>query len=329
MYVLWMQACICTLMPPLHWDFGANLQLSLLVAAVASTCAAAGLLAGEFFASRRLVRIAPGIFAAALAAFVAVGALLDMPAWLATGSGCLAAVLLGAWLLQFEPVLSRLARLAQPKAAWAGLLFLSLVASRFLAANVLNSIQPQLSPAEIDLADVPVLATQAVTDKGRGISLFHFKMHSASAEIQKFVAQNEKDRAQLIRLLESNPASNCYGWVFTRGQYGIRDAEVPIILSDNEYVEISQPQDGDLVVYRRGDDICHCGVVRIVDRHAPVLVESKWGPFGVYLHAPSTQPFGGDSRFYRSARPNHMLALRAADNNRATVSIIAPAAQLP
>ncbi|MBW8886012.1 MAG: hypothetical protein JF612_14835, partial [Planctomycetia bacterium] len=54
-------------------------------------------------------------------------------------------------------------------------------------------------------------------------------------------------------------------------------------------------------------------VVRMA-KHAPILIESKWGPLGVYLHTIEKQPFPGTWMFYRSARVDHLLAMRRANS---------------
>src|SRR5439155_26037396 len=114
----------------------------------------------------------------------------------------------------------RMTRLFTPKAAWAAVLALSLIASRYLAAHVLHALDRQPAPQSVDLEDMPVRLTEAFTDKGRTVSLFHFKIHSTAAEIQQFVDANE-DRSQIIRLYEPNSAANCHGWIFTGGTFGI------------------------------------------------------------------------------------------------------------
>jgi hypothetical protein len=296
----------------MHWAFGTEIQMTLLVASLAATCAAAGLLACELLGSRRVARFAPGWVGAALALIAAVSFALRQPGWLAGGCGSLGGLLLAAWAIHAESARFLIAKCLQPRTIWAALLFLSVLASRFLGASVLHAVGSSPSPVEMDLADVPVLKTQAVTDKGHAIALFHFKMHSSAEEIEQFIEQSEREHAQLIRLLAANPASNCHGWIFTGGQYGVRDTEVSQILVDQGYVEVTQPAEGDLVVYRHADDICHSGLVRLPHKQAPVLVESKWGPLGVYLHAVEAHPFGGECRFYRSQRQGHTLALQSA-----------------
>lgn len=308
----------------MHLDLSAEFLLTLLATAFAATCSVAALLACEYFGNRRYCRAAPAVVAIGLGAAALLSQLFSQPNWLAGGCLIVGAVMGLVWLFSREGTRSWSIRLLQPKAIWAVLLCVSAMAARILSSSVLNSVHFQSLAAEIDLSDVPVMSLEAITDKGRGIALFHFKMNSADEEIQRFAQSNEKDHAQLIRLIEPNPASNCHGWVFTAGQYGIRDPEVGSILSDNDYAEVAQPQEGDLAIYRRGNEICHSGLVRIAEKHSPVLIESKWGPFGVYLHATAAQPFGGECRFYRSSRSSHTLAMRRPAIDHATASIASP-----
>jgi hypothetical protein len=58
----------------------------------------------------------------------------------------------------------------------------------------------------------------------------------------------------------------------------------------------------------------------MADKHAPILIESKWGPFGVYLHTVDMQPFRGSCKFFRSSRADHLLVLNRSDLDAATVS---------
>jgi len=215
-----------------------------------------------------------------------------------------------AWALSIDVVRRQMARLCTAKVVWGFALLASMIASRYLAAHVLLSLDRQSSPRELDLEDVPIRRTQALTDAGRPVSLFHFKMYSTAAEIEQFIAVNEKDLTQIIRLTEPNSAANCHGWVFTGGKYGIRDPEIAQILTDNGYGEVTAPREGDLAIYISDSKTTHSGIVRIADQRSPILVESKWGPFGVYLHGVDRQPFKGQCKFYRSERSGHLLALR-------------------
>src|SRR5207244_673006 len=170
---------------------------------------ACALLALEFFASPRVARHAPGAIATLLACGAFAAWLVTGLEWLALGTASLALLLLVAWPVSFEAARQRITRLFTPKVAWAAVLALSLIASRYLAAHVLHALERQPPPQTVDLEDVPVRLTLALTDKGRSISLFHFKIHSSDAETQQFIDSNEKDRSQIIRLYEPNSSANC------------------------------------------------------------------------------------------------------------------------
>ena len=65
------------------------------------------------------------------------------------------------------------------------------------------------------------------------------------------------------------------------------------ILADNGYVVVDEPREGDIVIYRDGlGQVQHTGLVRFVGTDGLVLVESKWGSLGIYLHTPKEQPYG-------------------------------------
>jgi hypothetical protein len=287
----------------------ASFYFTLLCMSLSAALLAGVLLGLEVFATRSIARTAPGVIAATLGCS-SITALCLNYGWFAAGSASLAVVLLAAWPVTFEAVRQRLMRLLTAKAAWALVLGISLIASRYLAAHVLQTIERQPSPQSVDLEDVPVHFTTAFTDAGQTVPLFHFKIHSTSSEIQQFIDANEKDRSQIIRLYEANSASNCHGWVFTGGEFGIRDPDVAAILHYNGYQEVGEPREDDLAIYMDAGQITHSGVVRMVDKHAPILIESKWGPLGVYLHAVEMQPFKGACKFYRSSRASHSLVMR-------------------
>ena len=239
----------------------------------------------------------------------------DLTIYLLLLLAAVAAALVAGALLAVEFLASgssrqRLSRILTPKVTCAAVLCISLLASRYLAAHVLLSLKQTASEQSLDLEDVPVLSAKAMTDKGRAIGLFHFKMHSSSDEMAQFIGAEQKALDQFIRLTEPDSMANCHGWVFTGGQYGIRDPEVAGILADNDYAEVAEPREGDLAIYFRGDQISHSGLVRLADKKSPILVESKWGPFGVYLHPVEKHPWPGPCKFYRSARSGHLLVVQ-------------------
>lgn len=105
------------------------------------------------------------------------------------------------------------------------------------------------------------------------------------------------------------PESNCHGWVFAGGRYWIDGKVVEDILRDNCYREVAAPRPGDLIVYRSapGAEVSHTGIVRSVSEDGAVLVESKWGSKGRFLHASDIQPQWASWSFHRSPREGHRL----------------------
>lgn len=298
----------------------ATFELALLCFALVAAALAVVLLSIEFFGSRRLAQSAPGVLAAVMTATGLLGwGVLGWPG-IAVGGVFLAMLLLVAWPLCFETWRQRLRKLVSPTLVWLCVLGISMVASRYLAAHVLRSLHLPAQPAAVDIEDSPVRNLHAVTDQGTTIGLFHFKMHSTVAEIESYIRETEKGRSQLIRLAEANPASNCHGWLFTGGEYGVRDEDVPHILNDNGYVEVADAREGDLAVYSVGAQVSHTGIVRMKHKPSPTLIESKWGPMGVYLHAVDQLPFPGICRFYRSPREGHMLVIGNASAASATLA---------
>jgi hypothetical protein len=122
-----------------------------------------------------------------------------------------------------------------------------------------------------------------------------------------FLARVVAPGFEVTRLSELNPSYNCHGWIFAGGQCGVQDEHVATILNDHGYEMVSEPQKGDILVYRYLGRIVHSGVVRGTTDDAKPLVESKWGPFGLFLHLPPAHP--GERTYYRTARPSHVLRI--------------------
>jgi len=223
-----------------------------------------------------------------------------------------AVLLLVVWPIRSELVRQELSRRLTPKVLWGVVVLVSLVAARYLAADLRYQWKRDSATYAVDLQDMPVHECEGVTDRGRPLSLFHFAMYSTAAEIEQFSQSTEDQQRQVIRLADADPTSNCYGWIFTGGKFGVRDSEVQMILEDNAYEVVEKPREGDLAIYTRGNQIAHAGIVRQPDPNGPILVESKWGALGLYLHVPQKHPFAGECRFYRSSRPGHAITVRPA-----------------
>ncbi|MBI5759637.1 MAG: hypothetical protein HZA46_14050 [Planctomycetales bacterium] len=201
-------------------------------------------------------------------------------------------------------------RLAEPKLIWGLLLLICGVASGYLALRINSSDSDKFVGrfSETKFHDVPDI--KAVTDAGREIDLFHFDESDDVAEIERGTLAIEMFDHQIIRLGSPDNVSNCHGWIFTGGQYGIHGREVERILLDNGYVEVPDVLAGDLVIYRTPEgEIEHTDVVRLMGADGLILVESKWGAIGVYIHPPEATPFGSNFSFYRSPRKGHLLKL--------------------
>lgn len=169
-----------------------------------------------------------------------------------------------------------------------------------------------------------------VTDRGRHIPMMGMPEDEDSAA--PLSAERElawvRDMVPALRLLRTGPPDrrcNCHGWTFTGGRYLIHGADVPTILADNDYQPVSVPQPGDLIVYRdsEGTRVLHTGIVRTAGPDAPLLIESKWGLLGRYVHAPESQPYGPHFTYYRSARPGHLLQGLDGDPVRKTSTVSA------
>jgi hypothetical protein len=113
----------------------------------------------------------------------------------------------------------------------------------------------------------------------------------------------------VIHRSAADDGSNCHGWVFTAGRYWVGGDSVDLVIADNGYEAVREPQPGDLVVYRDGKTVRHTAVVRYVTPGMPVLVEGKWGRMGVFLHPAERSVYGTEWTFYRSRRAGgHLLA---------------------
>jgi len=232
------------------------------------------------------------------------------------GLGVLAGALLAIDLLASRSTFAKstrrlISRVLSPKVLLAAVLLASLFGSRFLATQLIQTLQANDDQILLDLEDLPVSQCAARTDRGRTVELFHFAIHTSTEEVERFMRVTEAFQQQAIRLRDADPKANCHGWVFTGGAYGVRDSDVRLILEDNGYTLTSDPRDGDLALYSQNGQLTHSGLARRPVPHGPILVESKWGPFGLYLHPPEKQPFSGLCQFYRSPRPGHLLSISA------------------
>ena len=153
----------------------------------------------------------------------------------------------------------------------------------------------------------------ARTDLGQALPLIAYDNEPALNEAERRFLATPRYEHQIIRLAEPSTACNCHGWVYTGGRYAIQGCYVDGLLSDNGYRHVEQAQAGDIVIYRSASgSVEHTGLVRFVDNKGLILVESKWGPLGVYLHPVDTQPYGISHGYYRSSRTGHLVTVETA-----------------
>ena len=211
-------------------------------------------------------------------------------------------------------VVRKWARLLGPRLIWGLLLVVSPIFSVVYAYCRVNSfgqfagIEYLNEVAAVDLADVCV-----ETDHGRKIDVFIYRQSEGAEAAEDTTLSDERLAHEVIRLAGPDPACNCHGWVFTGGKYGVPGESVDAILSDNGYTIVRDAAEGDLIVYRdAAGEVLHTGLVRLVGADGLILVESKWGPLGLYLHPPKAQPWGHNITYYRSARQGHLLKMSPA-----------------
>jgi hypothetical protein len=198
-----------------------------------------------------------------------------------------------------------------PPAVASVLLLLSLSAAayiRIVAAPCANDVNlPNMVGVHFHCVDGVV----GLTDLGRQLPLIAYDdSPQVLSETERAILGSEQFAHQIIRLAGPSTVCNCHGWVYTGGRFAIQGRYIPDLLKDNGYQDVSDPRAGDLVIYRHeGGAVEHTGLVRMVDATGLVLVESKWGPLGVYLHPVDAQPYCKDHKFYRSRRAGHVVSV--------------------
>jgi hypothetical protein len=199
--------------------------------------------------------------------------------------------------------------------AVAGVAALGILSTVQASRRFLREVQPVDSPLPDDSAErlfayesfMEAEGYAAATDAGTTIPLFVPKPDVRPEALDESPLDSLKGR--IIRVAAPDVGTNCHGWTFTEGRAVVRGRDVPLILRENGYEPVSGPQPGDLVVYYDTEHkVTHTGVVRAVGADY-VLVESKFGPLGRYLHAPPDQCFGSEFQYYRSPRAGHGLRM--------------------
>lgn len=239
------------------------------------------------------------------------------------------------------------------------LLLLNAASLVYAAKRLHGEAEPDTSLVDEDSSELQGLwAFEAVTDvrgttdRGRAVQLF-----KPPADVQEGGSESSMGRnyqRRMIELAKTDPRFNCHGWVFTGGRFLMQGSDVELVLEDNGYVAVTEPAPGDVAIYRTanynaayGDPeyggteygtntlgetansgIEHTGQVKFVDNEGLVVVESKWGTQGRFLHAAPLD--GMVLTFYRSSRLGHLLRFSPASHADAgTPAITLPAVSLP
>lgn len=268
---------------------------------------------------KSLARTERGLLALLVAAGPA-GWLLGAPAllWLpALGLAAAAVTLLALRWVSFVGVAGLVqAVVRRPAALWVGIALLgvgTLVAQRV-------QIEAQLEPDfRIDAiggqsADqfLQEVETQwAVTDAGEMVPLFTVPLDTISSLIDDDTEMMTTNLGlALIRTEPVDVRYNCHGYVFTEGRFWVRGAAVEGILQDNGYQATKTPRPGDVAVYRdeETNEVAHTGLVRTVLPSGAVLIESKMGSCGRYVHGADKHPYPYTTlTYYHTPRLNHLL----------------------
>ncbi len=201
------------------------------------------------------------------------------------------------WLLHLPVGRARSAACVLAIAGLAGLASWSACRVFSLAAAVPVDVMEM--PYAVSIEELE--GVRLVTDAGREIPVFR----PANPELASQCDDQSLKSLDGFLIREAGPdiRSNCFGWVFSQGEYIVLDDAAEQILKDNRYAEVSTPEAGDLIVYRdRLRTLVHIGVVRCVLDDGTPLIESKWGPGGRFLHRPQTQIYSDLFRYYRSPR---------------------------
>ena len=217
----------------------------------------------------------------------------------------LAVVLLLFWAARSDQLARAVAavwaRARSPRWQWAALTVGSPVAAVLLGQGTVRHADDCFPFARL-LPPGTVL-----TDQGRDVPVAALEGSPGPAE--NLLVFESGLNGRVIQVAPADWSYNCHGWIFTGGHYLLPYGDVEAILQDNGYRPLEHPEVGDLVVYRDGNgSICHSALVCAVRQGGEVLLESKWGTEGRYVHSPEATPYGQSWTYYRSPRGGHQLA---------------------
>jgi len=176
--------------------------------------------------------------------------------------------------------------------------------------EVVESDRLMSSYETVALIELP--GVTAMTDAGEAVPLQQPDPSSfvpADAEQEQRFLADQGMNLHLMRTAAPDGRYNCHGWIFTNGRCWVRGAAVPSILRDNGYAVVSRPAPGDVAVFRNvRDEVMHTALVRSVSEDGLILLESKWGKLGRYIHTATDHGYRNYScTYYHSSREGHVL----------------------
>lgn len=165
------------------------------------------------------------------------------------------------------------------------------------------------------------LAMAAVGLTGLGIGLPVGRALDHVDRIERFAQQplttDETEHKLLTTLfpngvIQTAPPDDrtvCHDWTFGGSRY---TDGCPVTTLLAEYETVTAPRPGDVVVYwgSAGEPV-HSGVVRAVGSDGLVVIESKWGHLGRYLHLTVISHFPSQFTYFRRANGNRSSSTKS------------------
>ena len=152
-----------------------------------------------------------------------------------------------------------------------------------------------------------------ITDKGNYIPLY--RLDADPSSLVNYSESVEGMYASFVHegIQRNGPDqnANCHGWVFAGGRFLLKGDDVDVILADNDYVQVTSPEPGDVVIYRDlSNRILHTALVQGILMDGTIISESKWGVDKRFLHLPEDQPYSSIYTYYRTTRPHHRIEIQ-------------------
>lgn len=156
------------------------------------------------------------------------------------------------------------------------------------------------------------LALAAFSGAGAlGICLnFEPKFATASEAVQDLLQWEAesllKDPHYAQQFIRTGPAEliyNCHGWTFAEGKRALTDGEAQRQLRSGKYMKVPWPIAGDIIIYYdQHGNMCHSGIVKATGKQGFVLIESKWGGAGRFLHVKELPKVHATYAYFRAKK---------------------------